>query len=56
MPTKIKPLSEKYLQECERAGYAADPTGWDVVIKDIDKRLKILVAHIRKLQSKTKTT
>ncbi len=48
---KIKPLSEKYLQECERTGYAADPTGYDVVIKDISDKFKRLVSHIRKLQN-----
>lgn len=43
-----KKLSEEYLQECLDRAYSADPTGFDVVIKDLNKRMKKLVAALRK--------
>jgi len=46
----MKHLSEKYLQSCRDRAYSADPTGKDVVIKDLRKRINKLIRHIQELQ------
>jgi len=46
----MKHLSEKYLQSCIDRVYSADPTGKDVIIKDLRKRINKLIRHIQELQ------
>lgn len=45
-------ISEKYLKTCLDRVWAADPTGQDLVIKDLNKRVNRLVKAIRELKKR----
>lgn len=47
----MRKLSDRYLEQCKMRAFAVDPLGADIVLRDLRKRVNVLVKQVKLLQS-----